>query len=59
MATPRKRNAKRKKTGLEAVSTRQLLKSIRKDLNEKLRDLGFEGPEAAIEGKKQTEKKGA
>ena len=45
MPTPRK---KRKKTGLEAVPTRELLKSIQRDLQKKLEELGFEGPIAAM-----------
>jgi len=56
MATPRK---KREKTGLEAVPTRQLVKSIQRDLQKKLEELGFDGPEAAISGNPQVkEKKG-
>lgn len=57
MKTPRK---KRKATGLEAVPTRQLLKSIQRDLQKKLEELGFEGPSAAMSKPvKHVDKKGA
>jgi hypothetical protein len=58
MTTPRKKS-KGKIEELERIPTKKLLRSIRLDMQKQLEELGFDGPQAAIDEEPKQSKKGA